>query len=179
MNTKLISSSRTKQLPNFPVLSTGKHRRCVTKHMTNLPLWLSENEVAMINWLLYRVTADNCFKYSSSLLNQYSMSILNAREEYKSVEYSLKTNTSLVRRCMKGLIEKGLLLHTGKNNIFMLNPLLTYEVDVVNRKQYQLVMLEYQNTSRDKITTFTDYYISLVAEFLQSKKKNYIYGKTK
>lgn len=177
-NTKLISSSRTKQLPNFPVLKSGKHRRCVTKHYTNIALWLYTDEYSLLSFLIYQCTADNCFKYCTILLNKYAKAVELSKKEYDSERF-ITTNISKLRGCMKGLIEKGLILHTGKNNIFMVNPLLTYECDVINRKQYQLVMQEYQSTSRDKITTFTDFYISLVAEFLQSKKKNYIYGKTK
>jgi len=177
MNHKLISSSRTKSLPNFPVLKVGKHRRVMTKHFTNLPLWLSHDEVAMINWLVYRLSADNTFEHSTKLLNQYSMSILEARDEYKSLEYNLYTNTTTTRRCMRALIEKGLILHTNKRGVFMVSPLLTYAVDIINKKQYESIMEMYQHTSPDKITAFTDYFGKLVADFLESKKKNYTYKK--
>jgi len=176
MNPKLISSSRTKSLPNFPVLKVGNHRRCFSKHFTNLPLWLSADEVAMINWLCYRLSADNTFEHSTKLLNQYSMSILEARDEYKSVEYGLKTITTAARRCMRGLIEKGLILHTNKRGVFMVNPMLTYECDVVNKKAYNEIMEVYQSGDVDKVV---ELFSKLVSNFLQSKKKNYIYGRKK
>ena len=175
----LISKSITRTLPKFPVLSVGKTRRITTKHFTNLPLWLSQDEVAMINWLVYRLSADNTFKYSVGLLNQYSMSVLKAREEYQSPDKNLKTITTSVRKSLLGLIEKGLILSTGKSKYYMLNPMLTYPCDIVTRKAYKSVMEMYQSTSPDKINDFTDYFSKLVADFLESKKINYIYRKTK
>jgi len=176
MNHKLISSSRTKSLPNFPVLKVGNHRRCFSKHFTNLPLWLSADEVAMINWLCYRLNADNTFEHSTKLLNQYSMSIIEARDEYKSVEYGLKTITTAARRCMRGLIEKGLILHTNKRGVFMVNPMLTYECDIISKKSYNEIMEVYQGRDVNKVV---ELFSSLVSTFLQSKKKNYIYGRKK
>ena len=167
-----IKSSQTKSLPNFPILKSGKSRRICTKHFTNLPLWLSQDEVAMINWLMYRISADNTFKYSVGLLNQYSMSVLKAREEYQSPDKNLKTITTLVRRCLLGLIEKGLILNTGKSKYYMLNPMLTYEVDVINKKAYAEIMELYQQGNIEEITCK---FSKLVADFLESKKKNYIY----
>lgn len=173
MSIKLI---KTKHLPNFPILLTGKTRRVVTKHFANLPLWLSQDEVAMLNWLLYRISADNTFKYSVSLLNQYSESILKAREEYKSEELDLKTSTSRVRKCLLSLIERGLILNTNKEKYFMLNPLLTYHPDIITRKDYKLIMELYQQGDVNKIT---EQFGKLVARYLETKKKNYIYGTRK
>jgi len=67
MNTKLISSSRTKSLPKFPELQTGKTRRVMTKHFTNLSLWLPHDELQLLNFLCYDndTLANNTFLYST------------------------------------------------------------------------------------------------------------------
>lgn len=176
MNTKVISLSKTKHLPNFPVLKPGKHRRCFTKHYTNLPLWLNTNEYSLLSFLVYQCSADNCFKHSTALLNRYAAAVEMAKKEYGSSR-SIITNVYHLRRCLLALIEQGLILNTSVNNYFMINPMLTYECDIINKKRYEEVMEMYQSTSPDNITEFTDYYCKLVSDFLESKKINYIFRK--
>lgn len=177
MNTGIISKTKVKNIPNFPILLPGKHRRCLTKHYTNLPLWLNTNEYSLLSFLVYQCSADNCFKHSTELLNRYAAAVELCNKEYSG--RPIITNTYHLRRCLLALIEQGLILNTSRNNYFMISPMLTYEVDVVNKKQYQLVMEEYQKTSPDNIITFTDYYSKLVSQFLESKKINYIYKSNK
>lgn len=174
MNNNLIKLSKTKHLPNFPILLTGKHRRCLTKHYTNLSLYLYIEEQSLLSFLIYQCSADNCFKHSTALLNRYAAAIEMCYKEYKGRQTI--TNIYHVRRLLQVLIEKGLILHTNKDKVFMINPMLTYECDIINKKQYQLIMEMYQQGDVNKLT---DYFISLVSEFLESKKKNYIYRNKK
>ena len=174
-NTKVISLSNTKHLPNFPVLLPGRHRRCFSKHYTNLPLWLNTNEYSLLSFLVYQCSADNCFKHSTALLNKYAAAVEMCKKEYNGRH--IITNVYHLRRCLLALIEQGLILNTKDKNMLMINPMLTYTCDIINRKQYELVMEKYQSASPDNITVFTDYFSKLVSDFLESKKINYVFRK--
>lgn len=175
-NTKLISESKTKSLPHFPVLEVGKHRRVFTKHFTNLSLWLPGDELQLLSYLIYDVDtlADNTFVYSTQLLNRFIAAFREANLQYCDKEVS--KNPTQVRRCLKNLIERGLILNAGKNR-FMINPMLMYSADIISRKKYEETMYLYNCTNEDNIAKFTNYFLKLVSDFLESKKKNYKYGK--
>lgn len=179
MTTPLISNTKTKSLPKFPELTTGKTSRLVTKHFTNLPLWLSFDEVAFMNWLVYQIKANNTFRYSTRLLNQYCSSIRAGREQYGVMYYEVKITANIInsRKTLEGLIEKGLILPTSRKNNLMVNPMLTYEPSILSRKKYTIICSKYQDLSPENIIEFTDTMTKLVGLFLESKKKNYKYGK--
>jgi len=174
MNPKPISSSRTKSLPNFPVLKVGKHRRVTTKHFTNLPLWLPSDELEVISFVIYRLKADNTFKYSTELLNQLLAARLQARMEYDRKGWYSPLVLAGARKALKSLIERGLILHTDRKGHLMVNPMLTYECDIISKKSYNEIMEVYQGGDVNKVV---ELFSSLVSTFLESKKKNYIYGK--
>jgi len=173
-NTNLINRSITKSLPIFPELVVGKTRRVFTKHFTNLSLWCTTDEVAIINWLSYQCKGDNTFEYKTRLLDAYKMSCLLAGIEYCEGIH-LEQNISKLRRIILDLIEKGLLLHTPIKSILMINPMLTYQADLISKKEYEAFMKFYQKVSADKAIDITIYFTKLVAEFLESKKSNYKY----
>ena len=171
----MVSKTKTLSLPKFPELVVGKSSRRMTKHYCNLAMWLDVDELAVINWLTYQLRADNTFMYSTRLLEQYKRAMDAARDVYfknDSCSHHIYT-----RRVLKRLISLGLILHTSIRNKFMLNPLLSYEPEIVNRKQYAEVCKKYQSLSPDKVVEFTDHFTTLVSKFLESKKKNYKYGK--
>lgn len=182
MNSKLIQNTTTKSLPNYPSLKVGKTRRVFTKHFTNLPLWLSADEVSLLSWLCYQSMADNTFKYNTDLLRKYKDSVDYAKQEYSGGNPNMVLGNILnSRHVLKRLIEKGFIFQTGIKNKLMINPMLTYAAEVVSVKKYDDVTDLYQLVQKQSITliSFTEYYSNLVGDFLSQKKKNYKYGKTK
>lgn len=175
MNTKLIQSTKTKSLPHLPVLVVGKHRRVFTKHYSNLSLWLPGDELSLISFLIYdtETLADNSFEYSTELLNRFIAAFREANLQYNGVSTSKKLVR--VRGCFKNLIERGLILNAGKR--YMINPMLTYNSDVVNNKKYKEVQELYQVSGTNHISDMTKHFSKLVADYLESKKKNYKYGR--
>ena len=162
-------------MTNFPTLPTGKHRRVMTKHFTNLALWLNPYEVAMINWLCYQAKADNTLKVSPHLLEQFSMSV-HYCEGYYGNESNKPIIISRCRRTIVQLINKGILMLSGRRSVLMINPMLTYVTDVISVKGYNEFQVMYQKASADEVVK---YFSNLVKRFLESKKKNYTYGKRK
>lgn len=163
-------------LPSFPVLEHGKSCRVITKHYTNLLLWLPHEEMAILTWLIYRSKADNVVEYSTHLLEQYSESIKQASLMYMG-KGDLKTSIVYHRNNIRRLINKGLLIDAGKK-LLMINPMITYNPDVINGKRYKEVMDRYQDL-KDSGYDFCQYYTGIVAEFLQAKKINYVYRSNK
>ena len=176
-NTNKIRNAQTESLPKFPILAVGKTKRLVTKHFTNLALWLQEDQLALMNYLIYQTQADNTFVYSTKLLVQYSNSMYAAQKEYSSS--ARKPSVGLMRLHLEALIRKGMIFQTGVKNKLMISPMLTYCPDIINSKQYNVVQEMYQVSSPEKIHVFTDYFSKLVKQFLESKKKNYTYGKNR
>jgi hypothetical protein len=176
VNTNLIKHSKTKSIPNFPELPVGKTKRVFTKHFCNLPLWCSADEVAVLNWLVYRSGGDNTFEYSTRLLDSYSKTLKAANKEYElGYGWMLGSNISELRRVVLQLIEKGLIFNTG-NNVLMINPMLTYSADIVSNKEYERLQKYYQGNEPAEIAK---YFTGIVAKFLESKKKNYKYHASK
>lgn len=175
MNTAVISKTKTKSLPNFPLLSVGKTKRVITKHFTNLALWLPVDEFALLNFLVYQADASNTIKYSTRLLEKFSSASVAAREEYLGHKF-VAVSMSKVRGAFVSLVEQGLLLHTARRHYFMLNPMLTYDSQIVNNKKYEQFSEYYQGKSTEEITT---YFTTLVSDFLSAKKKNYKHGNKK
>ncbi len=178
MNTNIIAKSKTKSLPIFPELVIGKTNRRVTKHYTNTCLWLHPDYFSLLTWLMYQCYADNTFTYSTRLLNQYSKASYSAQKQY-SGELKTVINLVYVRKIMKSLIEDGLILNTGTRNKMMINPMLTYEPDIIGRKQYAEVCKKYQSLVADDVIGFTNYFTNLVSRYLETKKKNYKYNQNK
>ncbi len=174
-NTKLIQNAKTEKLPLFPELSVGKTRRTFSKHYTNLSLWLPQDELQILNFLVYETLSDNTFTYSTFLLARYSSAVKVANMQYNGV--SVYKSESDTRRCIHQLIRKGCLLQTGIKNRIMINPCLTYNLDCINAKKYKSVCEKYQVSSAEKVTEFTEYFRTLVSNYLESKKPNYKYNK--
>lgn len=177
-NTAIISKTKTKSLPNFPELSVGKTKRVFTKHYCNLALWLSAEEFALLNFLVYHAAADNTVKYSTRLMEKFLSAMQQARDEYwddrlKRDMIYIGTISS-VRRLFIDLVESGILIHTSRRHCFMLNPMLTYDSLIVNSKQY----MEFQKYYQSKpVEETTEYFSTLVEQFLSAKKKDYKYGR--
>nr|WP_298656621.1 hypothetical protein [uncultured Flavobacterium sp.] len=159
--------------PNFPPLKVSKHRRVMTKHFCNLALWLPSNELALLNFLVYQTDADNTFKYSAHLMKQFEKARIAAFEEYQA-GIGFRMTEGLHRRSFINLEQQGLIIRCKKKYIWMLNPLLSYQTDVISVKNFNQIQDKYQTGTLEEVR---DLYLSLVAKFLESKKKGYTYKK--
>lgn len=93
-------------------LSKKKRGRRVTKHFTNLSLWLPENELRMIMWLLYEASAAGEIQYSTHLLTKYCLAFKFINEEYYNPP--IKMNVKMARGIFRNLVDHGLLSVVSK-----------------------------------------------------------------
>lgn len=133
---------QTISLPYFPELSSGKSNRVITKHFTNAAMYLSQNEFAMLSWLVYQSKADNTIVYSTQLLARYSAAIKAAEEMYKESQ-GLAIGIKAIRGFFRQLVQKGYLLSNYNKKVFTINPMLSYRVDYVKSADYKEICTDY------------------------------------
>lgn len=172
MKPSLVRETVTEQLPNLPALSGNKTSRVVTKHFTNLAMFLQADELALLNWMIYQCHADNTIDYRQSMLERYGRTIAELHNEYNGVQvagkfmhYDLKVSPRTVREVMIRLIKKGYVLSDGL--IMMVNPMLTYRGDYVSRAEYESLCNSYQevcdNGYDDRLLRkFMDHYRKII-----------------
>lgn len=124
MNTKLIQNTKTLRHPNFPTLVADKRNRVITKHFTNLAMYMDINQLSLLNWLVYQSDVNNAFTYNSKLLIMYRQAVIEANKEYNGKK-EIKISLTFIRSCLKNLIENGYILPT-KENEFTINKSLTF-----------------------------------------------------
>lgn len=134
MNTGRIKKTKTLSLPDFP--ATNKTTRVVTKHFTNLAMYLERDQLSLLNWLVYNCGMDNKIKYSTVLLQRYAKSVEMVQYHYGS-KVSLRASVPLVRKEFQHLIEVGYVISYGDE--FFLNPMLSYQADYVTAKEYKII----------------------------------------
>jgi len=125
--------------------------------------------VSFLGWLVYQVAADNTFKYDNELLQNYSFSLLAAKEVYKTK--AANHDVKVIREVVKGLIEQGYILPTDEAAVFMLSPALSYRVEYVSRREYKDFMERHSNTKINHIKYFIRDYRDLVNNKIKAKKK--------
>jgi hypothetical protein len=101
MNTGRIKKTKTLSLPDFP--ATNKTTRVVTKHFTNLAMYLERDQLSLLNWLVYNCGMDNRIKYSTVLLQRYAKSVDEVQHHYGS-KVRLKASVQGIRGVLEGLI---------------------------------------------------------------------------
>ena len=143
MNTNLISNSKVMSLPYFSELSAQKSNRVITKHFTNLALYLPPNQFALLNWLIYQSKADNTVVYSTQLLIRYSAAVKECEKQYY-LSAGLQKNIKAIRPIFQKLIESGYLLPNYKKNVFTINPMLTYRAEYMRPKDYEEIVTGWQ-----------------------------------
>jgi len=168
MPIRVVDKIQTKSLPQFPVLASNKCTRVITKHFTNLYLYLQPPKVSFLGWLVYQVAADNTFKYDQELLEDYSFSLLAAKEVYKSK--AANHDVKAIRGVVKGLIEQGYILPTSEAGVFMLNPCLSYRMEYVSRREYKQMMETYSKLKPNSTINFVKDYHILVTDKIKAKK---------
>ena len=168
MPISVVEKTQTKSLPQFPVLASNKCTRVITKHFTNLYLYLQPKEVSFLGWLVYQVSADNTFKYNTEMIENYSFSLLAAKEVYKTK--AANHDFKAIREVVKGLIEQGYILPTDEAAVFMLNPCLSYRMEYVSRREYKRFMEKYNTLNTPWIVPFTMVYRELINTKIKAKK---------
>jgi hypothetical protein len=179
MNTNIIRKTKTKSVLKMPKLPVGKSNMVLTKHFTNTQARFQyEEEGAMMSWLVYNCKADNTITYSTHLMNKYRAFIDEIGKEYQVLPPLYVPTLSFCRQAFVKLIESGVLFNTSKPNVFMINPMLCYDPQIISRKRYDAVQDMYQLCADGKISlaSFVEYYSRDVAKFLESKKSNYKYN---
>lgn len=174
MNTKLIENTQVISIPYFPELTGSKTTRVITKHFTNLAMYLDPELFALLSWLIYQSKADNSFKYSTQLLRKYSEAIKGCEKTYGSRRLSV--DVKRIRVNLKALIQSGHLLPTNIKNTFIINPMLSYRSEYITSDEYKTACRYYNNIrigslpKHKELTYFTIAY-RLVIEKRMSKKK--------
>lgn len=194
MNTKLIQQTEVQALPYFPILEAHKSNRVITKHFTNLPLYLNPNHFALLTWLIYQSKADNSVKYSTKLLLKYTATLLQCEQEYKDGNTVGRLFTSLpfLRVSFQYLIKQGYLLPSHLKGHFVINPLLSYREEYIKPTEYRDICKEYNDIQAayqvnrepyraERIKKFTKHLFNIVASKMVAKKltsrPKYEYGK--
>lgn len=168
MPVKIIENLTTESLPYFPILGVGKTNRTITKHFTNLHLYLDRDRLTLLTWLLYECAADNSIEYSHHLVTRYSAAISAAEKQYNT-KANLNVSVKAVRNSFKQLITSGCLLSTSGKSIFLINPMLSYRTEYVSKKEYKEYCRLY-NLCKYTTEGISLYYRKLVNSKIKSKK---------
>lgn len=151
----MIRDIKTLRLPVFP--PTKKTRRIVTKHFTNLALYLERERFAMLNWLVYQCAVDNTIEYRHFLIEKYAMTIKATVDLYGSSD--LCVTPQKLRKILQGLIEDGYILSLGEKTL-LINPMLTY-CEYLSKKQHQNLTERYGRLKTAEIAKFGEEYRKL------------------
>lgn len=155
MNTLLIQNTKVISLPHFPVLSSHKQSNVITKHFTNLCLYLPKPELSLLTWLVYESAANNSFTYSTHLLRKFSAHIGAINLEYK--ETNLPTSIQIIRKDFKSLVEDGYVIPAKE--LHFINPMLVVSKKVNVRKYKEFCEL-YQQTGENIVADMAEYYLN-------------------
>jgi len=173
MNNKNIELIRAEGYPYFPELQGINRTRVMTKHFTNLSLYLERDKLSFIHFLVYQSSQDNTIIYSSHLLAKYREAVLKAQEMYgKGV--SLLVSEKTLRRLFSQLITEGYLLVNYKKFEFTLNPMLSYRAEYIRAGEYKELCKSYSaiqfGTGID-VREFCKGYRELINNRIRDKKK--------
>lgn len=142
--------------PYFPELATHKTSRIFTKHYTNLFIYMNQNELSLLTWLVYESGPDNTIDFNIDLVRRYRASVFAAIKQYKSTR-RVNTSINAIKSDFKCLVIGGYLLAVDGSE-YLINPMLTH-VNYLNKKQYKEVQSKYQ--SIESGPEFAKYYKSL------------------
>lgn len=158
MNNGLMRLTQTENVPKLPELASNKCSRLITKHYTNLGLYLNQNELVLFNWLVYQTSIDNTFTYSTQLLRRYNKSVLDARIFYGIKNNGVKITIKFAREILISLIKKGYIFRY-KGDKMIINPMLVY-YQHYPRKDYIKFTRDYQNAKDNLPKILNDYVLS-------------------
>jgi hypothetical protein len=90
----------------FTELPKQKRNRIVSKHFTNLGMWMPKLDLALLMWLLYWADKSGRIVYSTEMLDKFVLSAKYASEEYKHPP--LCVNRQIARDEFRELVKMGL-----------------------------------------------------------------------
>jgi len=102
-------------------LPAQKRNRTISKHFSNLGMWMPKINLAMLMWLLYWGDKGGVFNYSTEMLDKFVLSAKYASEEYKHPP--LNVNRKIARAVFRELVEMGLVQKVDKKK-YQINKLL-------------------------------------------------------
>lgn len=149
MNTKLIQSAITESLPNCPPLSSHKQSKTVTKHFTNLAVYMEAKHFALFCWLIYQSNQDCTIDYSTHLLRKYREYLIQMAEEYR--DHELPTSLQIIRQNLYYLIKQGYIFNRGGE--LLLNPMFVFSKKT-NKAKYKRFVEKYQAGDIKELTNF-------------------------
>lgn len=156
---RVIEKTRTLRLPVFPLIA-GKTTRKVTKHFTNLPMYMDREKFSFLSWLVYQCAVDNTIEYKHFLLERYAKSIRQANEFYSPSQIKLKTFPQRLRAILKELIEEGYVLSYNKRTL-LISPILTY-AGHISGKKHQKICERYLEIGVEDVKLFCDEWRKLI-----------------
>jgi len=165
MPKNVIKTVETSSLPNFPILEAYKHNRIITKHFTNLSMYMSHERFSFLSWLIYESNSDNTIVYNTNLFIKYRASVLAANNEYNNsygtkLVNGLRTTVSNLRYSLKWLIENGYLFRIGRFK-FIINPRLVY-YEYLSPKEIAAFNIRYQSADKNNAIELMNDYIQMV-----------------
>lgn len=152
----MIKDVKVQSLPVFPPLTAVKSNRVVTKHFTNLALYLLPDQFGLLAWLLYQCEGDNSFIYTTHLLTRYSAAVKACSEVYQPSH--LHCDLKAIRANLKTLIQSGYILLTSSRKRLIINPILSYSGSF---KDYSRAVADYQELAPESAVEFADRYMDL------------------
>ena len=163
----------TLSLPYLPELSGSKTTRVITKHFTNLSLYMDQNRYSLLTWLIYQSKSDNSVIYSTHLLNKFRESVLLAREVYGET-HLVKCNIKAIRASFKSLVSLGYILPTYDGKMFVISPLLSYRAEYVSAANYKKYCKMYQDLGgkdnlNELLKSYTEDYCNCVNSVISKK----------
>ena len=173
MNTNTIRKTQTITWPTPPMMDGDQANIIITHAGVNRILSLGYGEQNLFMWMLYSMSADNKIIHSTHMLACYSQ---YAKQMNKVFKCTITGSAPYTRKALVGLVQKGMLLDTDQYSVFMVNPILAYNSNVINRKTFNHVQELYNQKASESIESFTTAYSKVVGDFLSKKKKNYTYG---
>jgi hypothetical protein len=167
----MIKDVQVNGLPYFPQLSGQKTSRVITKHFTNLAMYLPIDKFAMLTWLIYQSRADNTVIYSTQLLTRYSAAMKASWGLYNA-KPCLNYNIKHLRAVFGQLVENGYLLPNYDRKLFTINPMLSYRAEYMRSAHYHKICKEYQSLTANtaEIRDFTAKYSKIVDSYMSKKK---------
>jgi hypothetical protein len=144
MKNNSVKSTQVKSLPYLPELSGIKTTRVVTKHFTNLAMYMNQQLFSLLSWLIYQSKPDNTIIYSTQLLIKFKESIFSAHKIY-TPDKPFKADIKVIRGVFSNLIGIGYLLPNYDKKVFTINPMLSYHPGYLSASNYKSICAEYQD----------------------------------
>lgn len=147
-------------LPYFPAISGPKMTKYVTKHYVNTMLSIKHSHGCLLTWLISECGPDNTIEYSTHLITKYSETIKASNKEYnKGKTATLSHSPYIIRADFRALVDKGLILPTHDNKVFVINPMLAYNKKLKGQRLNAIAVDYSLIKSKNDLLAFSATYI--------------------